>query len=142
MKKRILSICIVITYILNSITWLVSFIWGENLNGKALSNKQISFMKINGAIREVSEMGFLVCVFLLHLFVLRKVNESDFGKEIRNLGNVYIILAVCMACFMIINYIFNQGLVMNYFELILLMSGWSAVFAIILMIKSLVGRRK
>ena len=99
-------------------------------------------MKINGAIREVSEMGFLVCVFLLHLFVLRKVNESDFGKEIRNLGNVYIILAVCMACFMIINYIFNQGLVMNYFELILLMSGWSAVFAIILMIKSLVGRRK
>ena len=142
MKKRILSICIVITYILNSITWLVSFIWGENLNGKALSNKQISFMKINGAIREVSEMGFLVCVFLLHLFVLRKVNESDFGKEIRNLGYVYIILAVCMACFMIINYIFNQGLVMNYFELILLMSGWSAVFAIILMIKSLVGRRK
>ena len=142
MKKRILSICIVITYILNSITWLVSFIWGENLNGKALSNKQISFMKINGAIREVSEMGFLVCVFLLHLFVLRKVNESDFGKEIRNLGNVYIILAVCMACFMIIKYIFNQGLVMNYFELILLMSGWSAVFAIILMIKSLVGRRK
>lgn len=135
MRKRITIIFLIITYIINSVTWLFSFAYSSDLQGRPLSDKELLVLETNWTIREVSGAAFFVCVILLHMFIFSRANGDVWSKKIKELIKVYVGLAICSLVFLIINYVTDMGLVMNYFEAIALMFECSVIFAVIIMIK-------